>query len=418
VAVPSSREADIGSVVEILRSRALLEEVADRVGAAAILGEGPVENNATPVPPASATPRPAKFDAAVRTLARSLTAESIKKSTLILIGYEGPSPEVAQAIVTAVVDLVTTRHMRLSRNPRAHQFLTEQVGRLDQELSAKELKLRKLKQETGLFAPEGQRQAVVTRIARLQDELLQTTGNLAAAEKEVALLRDQLATLPATQVTARLTGAPGPADEALRVLLGKEADLLTRYPADHPEVVQVHKQVEVARERAARDEKLNPREQVTTGPNKLHDDLRLAMLQKAPMVEALKARQAALDSQLREERTALSTFLENELRLTQQQREVDLLTASYKKYAENLEQTQIDRALEEEKISNLSVAQPATFDPQPVRPRLSFNLALGLAFALVGSLALGWLLDSLAGATPQRPRRSPEGADPQVPQAG
>src|SRR5258708_17214696 len=40
VAVPPTRENEINSVVEILRTRALLEEVVDRVGPAAILGEG------------------------------------------------------------------------------------------------------------------------------------------------------------------------------------------------------------------------------------------------------------------------------------------------------------------------------------------------------------------------------------------
>src|SRR5262249_29181402 len=154
------------------------------------------------------------------------------------------------------------------------------------------------------------------------------------------------------------------------------------------------------------------------GPNKLHDDLRLAVLQKGPMVEALKARQAALDGQLREERTALSTFLENELRLTQQQREVDLLTASYKKYAENLEQTQIDRALEEEKFPTLRRPQPPPSAPHRWRPGSPFNRPLGLGFARVGTLPLGWLLDTLPAPPPHRPRRSPEGADPQVPQAG
>src|SRR5437764_1941493 len=40
VAVPQSRENEINSVVEILRSRSLLDAVVDRVGPAALLGEG------------------------------------------------------------------------------------------------------------------------------------------------------------------------------------------------------------------------------------------------------------------------------------------------------------------------------------------------------------------------------------------
>src|SRR5262249_19209519 len=91
----------------------------------------------------------------------------------------------------------------------------------------------------------------------------------------------------------------------------------------------------------------------------------------------------------------LREFSRDQLRVARLQREVDLHEAHYRKYADNLEQLQIDGALEAEKISNISIVQPATYDAKPVRPRPLLNLGLGLLFALLGGLGLALLLASL-----------------------
>src|SRR5205807_9456619 len=70
-----------------------------------------------------------------------------------------------------------------------------------------------------------------------------------------------------------------------------------------------------------------------------------------------------------------------------------LQESHYRRYAENLEQAQIDRALEAERISNISIVQPPTYDPEPVRPRLPVYFGLGLFVAVLGSLGLAVLAE-------------------------
>ena len=70
------------------------------------------------------------------------------------------------------------------------------------------------------------------------------------------------------------------------------------------------------------------------------------------------------------------------------QREVDLIETDYRKYSANLEQARIDQQLEIERMSNVSVVQPASYEPRPVRPRVALNLLLGLFAGALGGLAL------------------------------
>lgn len=406
VAIPASRETDLGSVMEIIRSHTLLEEVAAMVSPAAILGKG----DPTYVPHPEVKPgdqQSEEFHEAVRTLAKGLSVELIKKSSVIGITYEGPSPKVAQAVVAAIIERAIERNILLNRNPRVHEFVVEQTTRLNQELTAQEQKLASLKREMGVYLPEAERQAAVNRMARLRDELLQTQATLASVREETERTQEQLATLPANQTTAKTTGLLNASNDPLRTQLvtleGREQELRARYGAGHPEARLLREQAEAIRLQLVDDEKKNPREQIVLGPNRVHEELRLALLRSQAQQAGLQARQEQLTEQIREEQTALGKLDADALRLNQQMREVELLTLNYRKYAESLEQVQMDRELETEKITNLAVAQPATYAPIPIRPRLTVNLGAGLGLGLVGALALGWLLESL------RPRQTEPG---------
>ncbi len=93
-------------------------------------------------------------------------------------------------------------------------------------------------------------------------------------------------------------------------------------------------------------------------------------------------------AQLDQQRTELKALNENSLRVARQEREFGLQESHYRRYAENLEQAQIDRALETERITNISVVQPATYEIEPVQPRLLLNFGVGALLAVLGSLGL------------------------------
>lgn len=407
VAVPQSRENEINSIIEILRSRPLLEQVVDRVGADAILGKAdlPEDFGGKPASPSSApVESSAQRDRAVRLLTRKIEVDAVKKSNIIVIVYDGPSPEIARAVVSSLADLSLDRHARLNRTPGAQKFLAEQAERMRAELTRSEIQLKDLQNSTDLFALAEQKQLVVARLGKLEEELAHTSAALAEAEAEVKQLRELRAELPQTQVTARTKGMPNEAADKMReqlyVLQLRELDLVGRHPPNHPEVKLIREQVAAAREIFEREQR--GREQVTTGPGKLHEEAQLLLVRRQPAVAALRAKEEHLKSQLDYERLALRRLNENGLRITALQREVDLQAARYRKYSENLEQARIDRALEEERISNINVVQPATFDDQPVKPRRKLLLAFGLVLALAGSLGLAWLAERWERSTGQR----------------
>ncbi len=88
----------------------------------------------------------------------------------------------------------------------------------------------------------------------------------------------------------------------------------------------------------------------------------------------------------------IKAFNADELQIAELTRNLKRYEAEYQNYAEHLEQARIDQALEAERISNISIIQPATFEPKPVRTKsllvagclllLGLSLAVGLPLLL------------------------------------
>src|SRR5262249_41910114 len=155
----------------------------------------------------------------------------------------------------------------------------------------------------GLAGAEAQRQALVTRLGKLQDDLLQAEAAIAASEATTRALRARQASLPATQVAAVTKGMPNQPGDSLRTHLRtlrlEQKKLTARYPERHPEVRQIRKQVAAAQALVDREEA--DREQVTTGPSRLNEEAQLALLREEPVLAAARARAAALRTQVARE---------------------------------------------------------------------------------------------------------------------
>jgi polysaccharide biosynthesis protein PslE len=415
VALPYSRENEINSVVEILQSRSLIEKLVDALGPAAVLNAGADPAVSDPSTSASETPGWTERimggckgllggglderQQAISALTKKLRIDTPRKSNVIDISYDGLTPRQCQAVVSKLIDLYLDEHIRLNRAHGSHQFFSDQTGRLRGELARREAELRDLKNKTGLAAPDMQRKMIVARMGRLEDDLLQAEQSQAVAQVRVHALRQEMDGMPATQVTAETSGLGNEGTDRMRdqfyALQVREKEAAAKYTEDHPKMRQIRDQIGAAS--AVLNAEQRGRKQVTTEPNRLRHQAELSLLGEGPALAALQKKTESLRTQLAGVRKELATLNENEIRVASLQREVDLLEADYRKYSNNLEQARIDQQLEIQRMSNISIVQPASYEPRPIRPRTALNLLLGLFTGLFGALALPLVLDRFGG---------------------
>jgi polysaccharide biosynthesis protein PslE len=415
--VQQSRENELNSVIEILRSPALLTKVVNAIGADAVLDrtswhstESQLSDSVRLRPATAAdtdlsatdsasTEEQLSSDAqsmdAVRRLSKSLNVEAVRKSNVVQITYDARDPALAQAVVDRLIRYFLEDYIRLNRTPGGQEFLSQQTDTIRQRLRMKEDELRNLKDSTELAEPEGRRTIVVNRIGRLEDDLLQTSAQLASSEAEVNQLRQQLDSLPATAVTEQTVGFANEATDGMRqqlyALQIREQDLASRFTDAHPQLREVRQQIKDAQAVLKQEP---PRTQTKTGPSKPYEEIKVQLLKDEPLLAALKAKTVQLTTDLTHEKQSLEKLNADELQIAQKQREVQLEEANYRKYADSLEQARIDRAMAEEGKSNVSIVQPATFDQKPIKPNALFNMALATVVGLLGGIGLAFAADA------------------------
>ena len=184
----------------------------------------------------------------------------------------------------------------------------------------------------------------------------------------------------------------------------RELELLSRYTDTHPSVVEIRKQVADAEQLLRREEPT--RTEVVTEPDTAYALTEQELIAEQPHLAALHGRVEQSERSLAKCRHALDRQNQHRTEIARLEREVQIREANFMNYSTSLEQARIDGALEMERISNINVAQPASFEPKPIRPRAVLTLLLGLMSGTFGAVGL-----TLLAEYSDRTLKSPDDVD-------
>ena len=99
--------------------------------------------------------------------------------------------------------------------------------------------------------------------------------------------------------------------------------------------------------------------------------------------------------------------VEHEVVIEKLTREVHQLETQYLTYVENMEEARMDQALRADRISNVSIIQPATYVPTPVRPRKAMVLLLAILGGSLGAIVVAVLSEQWASKGQAREEATP-----------
>jgi len=403
-----SREHEINTVAAILTNRNLLEQVVRAVGPERLLDRDPssssfpattkltvVANVESNYYQNALVPTLGPEAKAVKKLKEDLIVEAVRNTNLVDIKFCSHDPKVAQEVISQLVELYLDEHMRLYRTPGAHKFLSEQTDVMRERLMEAEKQLRDRKRETGLIALEEQREALVTRIATLQNQLETIQAAVVENETHVKQLQELMAGLSRTEITTESTGNDNPAADGMRqqlyALQLKEQELSAIYTDNHVKVHQIRDQVAAAKKVLAAEE--DRRIEKTRELSRPYEEAQVQLLEKKPLLAAIRAKSKKVAVQLVEAKKALNKFNEDQVRLAELERTVAIHDHNYRIYATDTEQARIDHALNSARMTNISVVQPATLNIKPSFPNLNVIGFLGLSLALSGSIGSAFVVE-------------------------
>jgi uncharacterized protein involved in exopolysaccharide biosynthesis len=391
VALYESRESEINSLIEILKSRAIFDRVVDAVTPEFVLyGRAGNRTNPHPgpLPKGEGVTQPTKrHQLAVARLIKEVTISAPRKSNIITVSCKAPSPAIAQQIVAKLVEVYQDEHVRVHRSPGSYEFFSQQA---QQSLTAWQKAaddLRAAKDRLGIVTLEGKRKHLDDTFADINMKRLTNQSEARATQAKIAAIEGQIARLPETLITQETTGASAAADgmrQTLYTLETQEHELSAKMHDSHPRLIAVRKQVAELRE--VLNQQPSDRVQATEAINPSRQSLELALLTEKSHSESLAAADRALAAQQGQLRSELAEHNAQSIAIDELTQRVALAEANHKEYAQRLEQARISRTLDDERISSLSLVQPASYVATPAGPRRSLVLALGLFVAALSGL--------------------------------
>ena len=173
----------------------------------------------------------------------------------------------------------------------------------------------------------------------------------------------------------------------------KSMDLQARYSDSHPLVQAIKQQVEEAQKIV--DARSEHETETTEDVNPIHRDLSLELKQQQNIVAGYQSRLAELEKQKGLVQADLRTTNQCEVTLDQLERQTELARSKYFQYSHNLEDSRISTELENERISNVSIAQAATLAENPVSPPKPLVIIATLVLATAGTAALVFVSENL-----------------------
>jgi uncharacterized protein involved in exopolysaccharide biosynthesis len=402
VAVNESRESEINSELEMLRSRVLLEDVVEHLGPDKVLSgstdgeESWISTLFSPVSMVSSLLSSDVTDAerAIAKLEKMIVVSSPRKSNVIVLTCNGRDPKQAQTVLQGFLDSYLVRHGRANRTSGSHDFFVQQAELLRAQLERATHELRDAKNNSRFVSIEGQRTNVQAQVDSIEAAMLENERSLAASEAKIASLTKALGELPA-QLTAEEASVPNLAADNMRNELYKlqilEKEASSHNTSEHPRVIALRRQV--AETQRILDQQEPSRNHTTRKLSLVHQAAQTELMTAQALAAAQKAEGKSLEEQYASVMSKLRALNDNESHITHLSRQVALLETSYSSYATNREQARIDAALEAGSISNVNVVQPASFVNKPTSPKIALSLLAGLFVAAAGSVLLAYLVE-------------------------
>ena len=163
-------------------------------------------------------------------------------------------------------------------------------------------------------------------------------------------------------------------------------ELKSKYQDSQPLVVAAKEQLADAKRVMA--QQVGERTETTDNINTIYRELSLELKREQGLVAGLKSRVAELTRQKEAVVADLRTINNQDLKIDQLSRTADLARDKYMQYSRNIEESRIDKALANEKISNVSVVQPATFAEKPISPSKPLVVVATLVLAIAGAIGI------------------------------
>ena len=404
VTVQDTRETEIRSVVEIIKSAAVIEAVVDEIGAETILDSRMSSMlDGLSLPSFLATEWTEKGQehedlkqrgVAIRHLNNSMTVHAEKKTSIVSVYVKANSATLAQKIVTSVLKHTNDVYLQIHAAEASMDFFEEEVEKQKLLVDSAEEKLANYRNSINVVSVESERNTLQATLATLNTEVINAETNLLEANERLKKLTEVMAKTEA-QIAVPTSGVERLSYEDSRTELFKlEAErerLAATYERTHPEVKRVEETL--LRLRTSLDGMTEDRTESVMASNPVFEHMQVDFLRANVAQRAAEARFEGL-KQMKAKALAKLPAMNEAAKISQQlQREIDIANRDLSVFSPKRGEARIMSALDHRNISGLTTHVNATLRVKHISPRGSLIIPMGFVTGLLAALAVALFLE-------------------------
>lgn len=404
VSIQDTRETEILSVAQLIKSNDLLGDVVDEIGAEAILagsldigvdldwlrkqfGGTVVASNPEDEIGRDEYERLRTRERAIERLDNNLDVWSEKKTSVITVYCYAASPRLAQQIVESIMTRAQAKHVEIHSAHRSRNFFDRELERQSTELAAAEKALADFRNEHKFLSIDQARGILHGVIEKLENQRVDVDVDLDQSLARIEELSEQ-----ARQVSRQLemptTGLQSESTEGAHIRLyeriAEQARLRAKYTAEHPKVGEIDAEIESLRAEIAALPRI--REQSEFVQNPVYEQLTVELALEQSRATSLERRLQEVQQKFADAQQEMARLNNLELESAQLQRAIEVASQEFGIYARRRGEAKVVDQLDQHAISDVVISQPASLVLKRQSPKGSVMLPLGLAFAGLASL--------------------------------
>ena len=376
-------ETQINSEIELLTSKDLLNQVVSDCGLNKPSLPSLLQRLRVKETPQNEAGR---VEQASERLAKDLVVNPVKKANIIEITYSSSSPKTAAEVLRRLGDLYLDKRMKLNRPAGTYEFFKAQAEASEQQLRESEKQLSTFQQTMSVVSPGQQKDLTVLKMTDLKGKLLETDAYLKEVNERIARLEQQMRTLQPRIVTQSRALPNQYSAERLNTMMvelqNKRTELLTKFKPSDRLVREVDQQIQTTRAALEKATTQTATEQATD-LNPLRQTLDAELARARVDQAGAASRHASLTGQVKEYESQLSQLEGMTAKYQDLTRQVKEAEDNYQLYQKKQEEARITFELDQNKITNVSLAEAPVQSQLPTKPNRPLNLLLGI---LLGAL--------------------------------
>ncbi|HBE70753.1 MAG TPA: hypothetical protein DDW52_21625, partial [Planctomycetaceae bacterium] len=329
---------------------------------------------------------------AIREVEGTVTISSPRQSNVVNIHATSQTPHMAQLLAQTVVQQYLQQHLDVSHTSGAQDFFRSQVSQAEIELSELLSERSEFKQQNGIVSITANLGILTEQIAAAEREKASAVSQLQQAEAEMLDLERRLAKTESEIVSVKeevFDETWSGMRQRVYELEVQEKSLGARYTDDYPPLKQVREQLVGAQKILTKMQSDRVNSSTTLNPVKLKLESDLQELQtRVAGLESMLAKKSAQEQDLRER---INLLHQHEQTLSNLDRDARVREDSLIGLRQKLEEARIIDELLDERISSVTIPQPATFVERAASPNKKLLAASVVLIGLLGGLGIALL---------------------------